>query len=259
MNRQTLRFLVIVISALLLAGCASADKRGQERRSQAESHYIMGVSFLQEQDAVRALNEFLMAAELAPNDARIQAALAQSYQLRGAYTEAERHYLRALRLAGPDPKVQNNLGSLYLDMHRWDDAITQFRAASESLVFTNQALALTGLGFAHAQKGETQQAVEAYQRALRESPRFFQAHFHLAQAYEAMGRADLAAGAYRQALAISPHSVAAHLHLGMAYMDLGERRRASESLREVLRLAPDSEHADRAAAYLKHLDLTDGR
>ncbi len=248
MDRRVFHPLILTLLALIVSACASTDKRGQ-----AETHYIMGVSFIQEQDATRALNEFLQAAELAPKDARIQAALAQSYQLRGAFPEAERHYLRALRLGGPDPKIQNNLGSLYLDMHRWDDAIVQFRAASQSLVFTNQALALTGLGFAHAQKGELPEAVSAYQRAIRENPRSLQAHLLLGEAYETMGRTDLALNPYRQAVSLAPGHAAAHLRLAVVYMKLGERDRASESFREVLRLAPDSEHANRAAELLRQL------
>ncbi len=252
MQRLVVHSFVVALLAIMLTACASADKMSQ-RKSQADTHYIMGVSFIQEQDATRALNEFLKAAELSPKDARIQAALAQSYQLRGAYPEAERHYLRALRLGGADPNIQNNLGSLYLDMQRWDDAIEQFRLASGSLVFTSQSLALTGLGFAHAQKGENLEAVSAYQSALRENPRSAQAHFLLGEAYTQMGKADLAVGAYRQALNLAPNHVAAHFQLARAYMHLGERQLAAASFGEVLRLAPDTEQAFRAAEYLKEL------
>jgi Tfp pilus assembly protein PilF len=248
LHRLVIHPLFIVLLAFMLTACASADKKNQ-----AETHYIMGVSFIQEQDATRALNEFIQAAELSPKDARIQAALAQSYQLRGAYPEAERHYLRALRLGGADPKVQNNLGSLYLDMQRWDDAIKQFRAASDSLVFTNQALALTGLGFAHAQKGENLEAVSAYQRALKENPRSVRANILLGEAYSQMDKPDLAIGAYRQALNLSPNNVVAHLQLALAYMKIGDRQKATESFGEILRLAPDSEQALRAAEFLKQL------
>ena len=66
-----------------------------------------------------------------------------------AFPDAERHYLRAVRLDRDNPLYQNNLAALYLDMERWDDAISHFRKAADNLLFTNPEVALTGIGYAY--------------------------------------------------------------------------------------------------------------
>lgn len=243
------------IVALFLAGgllaASLACAPAKPKTNPAEVHQILGLSYLQEQDPTRALKEFLKAAELDPRNAEIQGALAQAYHLKKAYPEAEKHYLKALRLGDDDPQIENNLAALYLDMERWDDAIRYFRKASGNLLFTNQALALTGLGYAHARKGENPEAVSAYQKVLQQNPRSVQARLLLGESYLAMDRADLAAEEFRRVLSLTPNDVRAHFQLGLAYMKAGEKEKAAASFREVLRLAPESELAAEAAQYLQ--------
>lgn len=248
-------FSILLVGALLAAGAGCAS--GGKRSNPAEAHYMLGLSYLQEQDPTRALKEFLRAADLDPRNAEIQAALAQSYYLKKAYPEAERHYLRALKLSDGDPQIQNNLAALYLDMERWDDAIRYFRKASDNLLFTNQTLALTGLGYAHARKGEHLEAVTAYQKALQQNPRSVQAHLLLGESYDALGRTAPAVGAFLQALALSPGHARAHFQLGLTYMKAGEKEKAAASFREVLRLAPATEQGAQAAEYLKLISQAD--
>ena len=242
--------LGVLLLTSALSGCAA---KGKQNTSQAQVHYVLGIAYLQEQDPTRALREFLTAVEIDPRNPDIHSALAQAYQLRRAYPEAERHYLRALQLRDGDPHVQNNLASLYLDMERWDDAIRQFSRAADNLIFTNQVLALTGLGYAHARKGEVLEAVSAYKKALLQSPKDIRARFLLGEAYYELGKADLAIAEYRQVIDIVPDYALAHFQLALAYMKKGDREQAASSFREVLRLSPSSDLGVRAAEYLKLL------
>lgn len=244
------RILSLTLAGIVLTAffaCAPA----RAKKNPAEAHHMLGLSYLQEQDPTRALKEFLKAADLDPKSADIQASLAQAYQLKKAYAEAEKHYVKALRLSDDDPQTQNNLAALYLDMERWDDAIRYFRKASGNLLFTEQALALTGLGYAHARKGENLEAVSVYQKALQQNPRSVQAHLLLGESYYALNKAELAAEEFRRVISLSPNHVRAHFQLGLAYMKAGEKEKAAASFREVLRLAPESEFGAQAAQYLK--------
>lgn len=245
------RTVTLILAVGALTASFAACTPAKPRKNPAEAHYILGISYLQEQDPTRALKEFLTAADLDPRNADIQGSLAQAYHLKKAWPEAEKHYLKALRLSGDDPQVQNNLAALYLDMERWDDAIRYFRKASENLLFTNQALALTGVGYAHARKGENLEAVSAYQKALQENPRSMQARLLLAESYYALDRTELAVEELLRVVSQSPGEVRAHFQLGLAYMKAGKKEKAAASFREVLRLAPESELGAQAAQYLK--------
>ncbi|MBE0599119.1 MAG: tetratricopeptide repeat protein [Desulfuromonadales bacterium] len=241
------RTLSLLILGTVLFGCAGPA--GQTRGGQ--THYLLGVSYLQEQNPTLALNEFLQAEAFDSQDPEIQAALGQTYQLKKAYAEAEKHYLRALRLKQNDPQIQNNLASLYLDMQRWDDAIRYFRQAAGNLLFTRQVLALTGIGYAHQQKGEHLEAVVVLQKALEQNANAARTRFLLGESYYALGNTDLAAQEYRRALHAAPDYVQAHFRLGLAYVKLGDKELAAASLREVVRLAPGTDLGEQAISYLR--------
>lgn len=239
--------LLILGIVVVLAGCSS----GKKTNNKAEAHYFLGISYLQEKNPTLALKEFLLAEQIESGNADLQAALAQAYQLKNAYPEAEKHYLRALKMRKNDPQIQNNLASLYLDMKNWEEAIRYFRLASENLIFTGQVNALNGLGYAQHQKGEYQEAVASFRKALAENPRNAQTHCMLGVSYSALGKLDLAMSEFRQALVSAPNYARVYYQMGLVYRRQGENSKAGEAFRETVRLAPDTEFGQQAAEYLK--------
>lgn len=241
--------LALLLLVLLTTGCGATAKH----RKEAETHYMLGVSYLREQNPTLALRELLLAEQKDNDNADIQNSLAQAYQLKRAFPDAERHYLRAVRLDRDNPLYQNNLAALYLDMERWDDAIIHFRKAADNLLFTNPEVALTGICYSYYHKGEYLDAIAACKEALNHNSRYAQAHLRLGEAYYALDKVGPAADSFRQALALSPDNVLVHYRLGQAYMKLKRPQQAADSFREVLRLAPDSELARSVTEYLKIL------
>jgi tetratricopeptide (TPR) repeat protein len=244
-----------LVWSLALLGCLGLAGCGGPRKSSnvAQVHYILGISYLQEQNVTLALKEFLLAEEVDPDDADIQASLGQAYQLKKAFDPAEKHYLRALKLRPDDPRLQNNLGSLYLDMKRWDEAGRYFQAAAGNLLFTNPEVALTGLGFAHYNQARYHEAIAAYKQALAQDARYVPAHYRLGEVYYAMDKLDFAIAAYLQALALAPNEAPIHYQLGLCYMKKNDKAKAVEAFAESIRLAPGAETARLAADYLKLL------
>ena len=249
MRTKMSRWFSFACLVLLVFGCSPATRQPNE----AGAHYMLGVSFLGEQNPTSALREFLKAAEMAPDRADIQQGLAQAYHRKHAYEDAETHYRRALELAPDDPQIENNLAALYLDMHRWDDAIRYFRKASHNLLFATPEIALTGIGFAQFQKGNYVDAIGAYQEAIKANPRYAQGYFRLGQTYAAMDKTQLAVGEFQKALDLVPDYLPALYHLGLARMKLRQPQAARQCFEEVLDLAPDSEYGRMSRDYLKLL------
>jgi tetratricopeptide (TPR) repeat protein len=243
------RLVPLILLLLLGAGCGATKKA----RNEAEVHYLLGMSYLQQQNPTVALREFLQAADYNPGRADIQQGLGQAYYLKKAYAQAEEHYLRALKLAPDDPQIETNLAALYLDLQRWDDAIRYFHKAGRNLLFSSPEIALTGAGVAYQQKGALVDAIGAYKEALAANPRYAPAHLRLGETLDAMDKTELAVEEFRKALGLAPDYVVAHYRLALAGLKLRQPGLAENHFREVIRLAPDSEYGQQSRDYLKLL------
>lgn len=241
---------VILILCGFLVGCAEPQKSSSQ---QEDVHYILGVSYLQEGDASRAMQEFYMAHEADVHNADILVGLGRAYQLKGAFAEAEGYYLQALKERPEDSLIENNLGSLYLDLQRWDDAIYYFGKAASNMMFSSSETSLTGLGYAHFQKREYLEAINAYRKALVQNPRYDAAHLRLGETYYAMGKTDRALGEFQQALKLNGNNIRTNFQLGLAHMKADNPTEAVQYFRNVVKLAPFSELGEQAEHYLELL------
>ncbi len=241
---------VILILCGFLVGCAEPQKSSSQ---QEDVHYILGVSYLQEGDASRAMQEFHMAHKSDVHNADVLVGLGRAYQLKGAFTEAEGYYLQALQLRPNNSLIENNLGDLYLNMQRPDDAIHYFGKAASNMMFTCSEVSLTGLGYAHFQKREYLEAVNAYRKALAQNPRYDEAHLRLGETYYALGKTDRALGEFQQALKLNGNNIRTHFQLGLVHMKVGNPGEAVQYFRNVVKLAPSSELGEQAEHYLELL------
>lgn len=241
---------VILILCSTLFGCAEPQKKPSQQEG---VHYILGVSYLQEGDASRALQEFHLAHEADARNVDVLVGLGRAYQLKGAFTEAEGYYLQALQLRPNDSLIENNLGDLYLNMQRPDDAIHYFGKAASNMMFTRSEVSLTGLGYAHFQKREYLEAVDAYRKALAQNSRYDEAHLRLGETYYALGKTDRALGEFQQALKLNGNNVRTHFQLGLVHMKTDNPDEAVQYFRNVVKLSPSSELGEQAEQYLELL------
>lgn len=250
---MTLKTIVSSLLLLFALFCLSGCAVGEKRRNDAQVHYMLGLSYLQEPNDTLALREFLAAESFNPYNGDIQMALGQAYQMKKAYAEAERHYQRALEIDEGNPLYQNNLAALYLDLERWDDAIRLFRQASTNLLFANSEVALTGLGFALARKGDQPAAIAAYSQAIERNPRYLLPRLRLGELYLAQNQLELALNELKQALMLAPASAEGHFLLGMTRLKGRQGQLAETAFREAVRLGAESEFGKKAALQLRQL------
>ena len=83
------------------------------------------------------------------------------------------------------------------------------------------------------------QAIEAYERVVRHSPGWVEAHLNLGTLLYEQGQAVQAAERFRRAAALAPDSPLAHFNLACVLDELKQLEAARQHLREALRLKPD--------------------
>ncbi len=248
-----LRLMVYLVLFAGLFGCANTGLKEQKRLQQADVHYKLGASHLQANNPTSALKEFLIAVDNDPENAAIQVALAQAYQLKKAYPEAERHYLRALALSDNDPRYQNNLASLYLDMGEWDKAIDYFDKASSDLLFLRPYIALAGKGYAYLKKQDYQAALQHLDEALAVAPRYAQAYYLQSEVYLAMGQNENARIALENAIETAPGYLQAIYELGVLMYKENQNADAVEKFEQVVELSPGSNWGRKSAQMLREI------
>jgi protein O-GlcNAc transferase len=208
---------------------AHFEKSLQIDRGYAPAHYHLGALLWNSGQQDQGLNELQTAAKLDPN--------VFDYRYR--------------------------LGSAYLRLNRFDDAIPELKQA----VAVNQASvpAWTDLGRALQQKGDLAGAVDAFEKAatldpandavlietrqpqkgieesqkvLTRNPKDTSALMNIGYADLKTGDFDAAEKAYREMIAIDANSAAGHYDLGIALKSKDQIEAAQQEFREAIRLDP---------------------
>jgi tetratricopeptide (TPR) repeat protein len=100
------------------------------------------------------------------------------------------------------------------------------------------AAGYNNLGNALAKQGRIDQAVEAYQQALRVEPTYAEAHYNLGNLFVPQGKFAEATRHYQEAVRILPDFVDAHNNLGNVLAERDELEGAIQHFRLALGLSP---------------------
>ncbi len=249
MQYRSLMFGVTFLVVILVA-CVPVEKKVSNSQN-ADYHYTLGLSSLNEQNPTEALKEFLEAEKYDGRDPRVQDGLAQAYWIKQAYDLAEKHSKNAIEFSNNDPKYYNNLAALYLTMGRYDDAISAFQTAADNLLFDRPELAWSGIGLANVQKQDYVAAQRAYEKAMELNPRYYMAPFRLGELFYNLDRPAEALEMFTRSVKLARNFARGYYWQGMAYMKMKDTEKAKNSFMEVLRLEPESESGRLAKDYLK--------
>jgi len=137
--------------------------------------------------------------------------------------------------------VYNNLGKVLLQKGQVDEAITQFQKALEINPINVEVH--NNLGSALLQKGQVDEAIAQYQKALEINPNDSEAHNNLGSAFFQKGQVDEAMVQYQKALGINPTLAEAHNNLAIALYQKGRVDEAIAQFQEALRLKPSNSDA----------------
>lgn len=245
--------MILALCLFFLSACVPAGQSRQDKKQQADVHYKMATAHLQANNPTMALKELLIAVQKDPENGTIHVTLAQAYQQKKAYLLAERHYQEALRLSAGEPRYQNNLAALYLDMKQWDQAIEYFDKAAQNLLFADAHVSLTGKGFAYFNKGDYSQALVFYKEAAALAPRFAPAFYYQAEVYQKLNQPRLEKIALQRAIDISPQFLQARYRFAELLVETEDIDQARQQLETIIEFSPQSELGLKAIDMLRLL------
>jgi tetratricopeptide (TPR) repeat protein len=153
-----------------------------------------------------------------------------------------------------------NQGVSLRDLGRSEEALVAYEEALR--LDSNNAQAHGGRGDTLAQLGRREEALAAYEEALRLAPSYAAVHLNRGNVLRELGRREEALAAYEEALrlGVNDTDAAVHLNRGNVLRELGRREEALAAYEEALRLDPNftAAHIGRGNV-LRELGRPEGR
>jgi tetratricopeptide (TPR) repeat protein len=131
-----------------------------------------------------------------------------------------------------------NLGVVLFQKGQVDDAVAHYRKALE--INPNYVAAHYNLGNALFQNGQLDEALVQYQKAVEIGPNDAEAHINLGNALFQKEQLDEAVAQFQKALEINPNDAEAHYNLGNALFQNGQLDEAVAQFRKALEIDPNS-------------------
>ncbi len=183
-----------LLSALCLAGVLGAFSGcahwvSQEDRDAAQSHYDLAVGLIA-RNAQQAFTEVEKALELNPDYAEaVHVKAILLHHSFGRLDEAKVEYEKALKMKTPFSEASTNLGNLYMDMKRYDEAIALYEKALNDVLYGAPFIAHGNMGWAYYKKGELKPALEHLKASVTINPKYCLSFKQLGQVYDEQGNA----------------------------------------------------------------------
>jgi tetratricopeptide (TPR) repeat protein len=160
------------------------------------------------------------------------------HQLRSPHLEeVVRYSTAAVALRPLSPGAHYQLGAALRDKGQTEEALAEFRKALR--LEKDYPDCHNCRGVALADKGQVDEAIAEYREAIRLQPDHVLAHDNLGVALGKKGQLDEAIAEHREALRLNKDYAPAHSNLGVALHDKGQLDEAIAEHREALRLQPD--------------------
>ena len=212
--------LLVALMVPLLTGASCQPKPDDKDKEQALLHYDMGVQAYQNGDMRGALMEQQAAVKQDPELDLAHNALGLLYHV--SYGDKEKaifHYKRALEINPKFSEAYTNLGNVYQNEGRYDDAIPLYEKALSDILYKTPYVAENNLGWCYYKKGQLQQAIDHIKSALVPNPKFCLGHRNLGTIYSETNQPDKALLAFAQFAKYCPDVPDAHYRYGRALLE----------------------------------------
>lgn len=205
------------------------------------SYSKLGIIFTQHRDYELAEKYLKLAISVNPNDAIDRYNLGLLYLKQNKNREALEEFLKSEELGKEDGKILENLGEAYSSLKEYDKSLEVFKKMLD--INKRNVKVLSRIAEIYYDKGDLEKAYEFYERITFIEPATENAriaYLNMGNILDDAQRSDEAIDAYKRALAISPKDDAVYYNLGIAYKHNGKPELALESWRKAHDLNQDS-------------------
>ena len=255
--------LCLPLAALAISACGATQAEIAKKKSDSDFHYKLAYGYLfdpkpENRNVGLALAEAERALVDDANSADALFLVALIRMGRDEHLEAARHYERAIALRPDFHFARNNLGTCYLALERWDDAIAVFTDLTSNPYYTTPGNAQNNLGWAYYRKGDLAKALQHFTVARQLNAELCPAYNNLGLVHLDESRLDKAEREFSEAVRRCPGYAEPYFHLGRVHARRAEREPARQSFQRCVQLSGTTPLADRCERQLAALTAGEG-
>ncbi len=185
---KLLQIILVLLLAVLFAGCAGQQARpSEETHKEADYYYKMGISSLNEGNIKMAYVQLHKAYELDQNNKEVLNSLGIVFMQLGEEDKALDFFNRVLQIDDRYSEAYNSIGVINLHRGRYQEAIDAFNRAISNPLYQYPDRAYYNLGVSYYRMKRFDDAIRSFQSALMLSPSFTMPHYGLALAFNKKG------------------------------------------------------------------------
>jgi len=172
---------------------------------------------------------------------------------------ARQHYFQALAIAPEAPNVHHGLATCCFLLGDLNGAVYHFQEVLRQ--DPRRVGAAINLGAVYNQMGRPDDALNVLRQTIKQDPKRAEAYYNMGLAYRLKGQVELAIQSYKEALHHNPQMMDAYHNLGNLLHELGRETQAIRCYQLALEIRPEFEPAQQglAAAQAAHDELTHPR
>ncbi len=168
---------------------------------------------------------------------------------KGSVTEAERYFLKAIKINAKEPLAYHFLGMIYLRQKEYEGAVEVLKKAVE-LNGVNDT-ALNNLGLAYYNLKNFEEAVDSFQRSIQLNDKIAHRFVNLGLAHQGIKEYEKAALDFENAVRIHENVESLTL-LAKNYLKLEDKKLGHKALERLLTIDPTNSWAKRTLSSFEN-------
>ncbi len=251
--QKTMFKLIPLLLVLFAMGCAHTGGVDRPDQDQAEIRLDLAERYLVEHEPREALEQLRQVREVIPDDPRVHFNLGLVHTTLENWDRAAKAFEDALDLKPGYGEAWNNLGQVKKAQGKTDQAIQAFEKALEQEDYMTPEFAAHNLAVLYREEGDLGSALHYSRLALENNRRFLAGYKLAGELYREKDRYQEALEVYERGVRARPESLELNFLFAEELVRAGRSQEATEWFQRILEKDDTSEEAQMARYYLQSL------
>lgn len=246
--RAIILSIFIGLSGLFFTSCTTVDRRNEK----ADLYMRIGISHMERGQFPQALKNLLKSEELNPKNPVVYNALGLAYLYRDREDLSEKNFLKSISLDSKATETRNNYAQLLIKQKKYPKALEQLKLAVADLTYNFPHKSYFNLGYLYFEMGRYDQALTAFEKAQDFEKEDCQIATYYGRTYLELKRYASANTALNRAVQLCQPKLVdePHYYSALALYRMGETKQAEDRLKETYQLYPEGKFREKARAML---------